>query len=821
MFINPAVKENKQVTRGRAKGGLATIWDKGLTKYVSKIKCENFRLQGTKFSLPGGSLLVVNTYFPCDPRVNNFNDNEIVSLLSDIQNLIRDSESMNILVAGDLNCHFRRNTRFSNLIKEFFEEDLNFKIFFETPNAKINPVDYTHMFMSENVTSYSTIDHFVGNQNVFDSTTEAGVTHYSENLSNHSPIHVKIDVGNLSLCTEKAKSSKRANWNKASEEARDDFKAALADKLNALPVPASVNCQDVHCSTHSEDIEDYTMAVLQAIESSAQGSLPMVGGGKQDVGQPGQVAGWNEHVKPFHIESKFWHGLWTSAGKPPAGPLFHTMREAKMQFKYAFRRLKRVSHKLQNDKFVESILKGGVNIFQEIKKFRGKSSNCSSRIDDEVGASNIANHFAGIYENLYNQVEQAEKITELQAELNSKISNADIGEINRIDVNLIKMALGKMKGNKSDSIFDFQSDCLINGPPELIMHLVHMMKTFIMHGEVPYFILVCTLLPLVKDNLGDITKSENYRAIAASSQILKLLDIVILLLEGDKLGCDDMQFGFQQKSSTTMCSWAVSAVIDHYNRQGSVVYGCAMDLSKAFDMVEWGVLFETLIARNVKPVFLRVLLNVYTAQSCDVKWNGSYSHRFPVTNGVRQGAVSSPILFSIYIDDLFKILKLSGLGCRIQSCYFGCFGYADDLLLLSASRSGLQSMVKICQDFAQSRNLKFSTNPDPKKSKTKCLIFSKQARARQGVLPVLLNGDPLPWVDQVKHLGNKLECDNSMKKDISMKKGSFIGKMNSLSQEFHLATPDVFLKIFNIYCTNFHSCSAGKVTAYLSLGMLA
>ena len=92
-----------------------------------------------------------------------------------------------------------------------------------------------------------------------------------------------------------------------------------------------------------------------------------------------------------------------------------------------------------------------------------------------------------------------------------------------------------------------------------------------------------------------------------------------------------------------------------------------MDLSKAFDMVEWGVLFETLIARNVKPVFLRVLLNVYTAQSCDVKWNGSYSHRFPVTNGVRQGAVSSPILFSIYIDDLFKILKLSGLGCRIQS----------------------------------------------------------------------------------------------------------------------------------------------------------
>ena len=89
-----------------------------------------------------------------------------------------------------------------------------------------------------------------------------------------------------------------------------------------------------------------------------------------------------------------------------------------------------------------------------------------------------------------------------------------------------------------------------------------------------------------------------------------------------------------------------------------------MDLSKAFDMVEWGVLFQTLQARNVALVFLRTLLYVYTAQSCDVKWNGAYSHRFPVTNGVRQGAVSFPTLFSVYINDLFK---LSGLCSEFRT----------------------------------------------------------------------------------------------------------------------------------------------------------
>ena len=94
-----------------------------------------------------------------------------------------------------------------------------------------------------------------------------------------------------------------------------------------------------------------------------------------------------------------------------------------------------------------------------------------------------------------------------------------------------------------------------------------------------------------------------------------------------------------------------------------------MDLSKAFNMLEWTELFNTMMKREVHPIFLRVLLYVYRSQQCDVKWAGKYSHRFSVSNGVRQGAVSSPILFSIYIDDLLKILRESGLGCHITSLF--------------------------------------------------------------------------------------------------------------------------------------------------------
>ena len=162
--------------------------------------------------------------------------------------------------------------------------------------------------------------------------------------------------------------------------------------------------------------------------------------------------------------------------------------------------------------------------------------------------------------------------------------------------------------------------------------------------------------------------------------------------------------------------------------------------------------------------------------------------------------------FHQWCEARFKILRSSGLGCRLNNQFYGCLGYADDLLLLSASRSGLQSMINKCSDYMKQKQLKFSTNANPIKSKTKCVIFSKKARDRQNVARVKLNGDDLPWVEEVKHLGNILECNNSMRRDISVKRGQFIGKLNSMSQEFFFVSPDTFMKILNI-SSNFHKFS--------------
>jgi len=73
-----------------------------------------------------------------------------------------------------------------------------------------------------------------------------------------------------------------------------------------------------------------------------------------------------------------------------------------------------------------------------------------------------------------------------------------------------------------------------------------------------------------------------------------------------------------------------------------------------------------------------------------------------------QAAVLSPFLFNIYVDDLIDLLESTGHGCHVAGKYFGVVMYADDILLLSASVSGLQSMLDICHSYGASNSIMFN-----------------------------------------------------------------------------------------------------------------
>ena len=89
----------------------------------------------------------------------------------------------------------------------------------------------------------------------------------------------------------------------------------------------------------------------------------------------------------------------------------------------------------------------------------------------------------------------------------------------------------------------------------------------------------------------------------------------------------------------------------------------------------------------------------------------------------------------------------------------------------------------------------------------KCIVFFWNAKDLSEPAPILLDGRKLPWVKKINHLGCTFESDLSMKFDILIKRGQFIGKVNSIFQEFHFIDPIILLKLINSYATTFYgSC---------------
>ena len=117
---------------------------------------------------------------------------------------------------------------------------------------------------------------------MFNHVVEAGVIHSGENSSNHCPIYTKIKLDNIDTSTESVKSPGKVCWARASEEAKEKYICTLSTKLNSVQVPVCVQCVDLHCTVHTEELEDYTMNVLEAVEDTAKECLPSKGGGSSN-----------------------------------------------------------------------------------------------------------------------------------------------------------------------------------------------------------------------------------------------------------------------------------------------------------------------------------------------------------------------------------------------------------------------------------------------------------------------------------------------------------------------------------------------------------
>ena len=138
------------------------------------------------------------------------------------------------------------------------------------------------------------------------------------------------------------------------------------------------------------------------------------------------------------------------------------------------------------------------------------------------------------------------------------------------------------------------------------------------------------------------------------------------------------------------------------------VFVTMLDASKAFDRVNFWLLFDKFITRSVPLFIVRILAVWYTLQKMYTRWGNAHSSPFSVSNCVKQGGILLPFLFNVYMDDLSVSLNSCNIWGRIGNIFLNHLSYAVDLCLIHLSSAGMQKLLGICSMYAIDHSLTYN-----------------------------------------------------------------------------------------------------------------
>ena len=151
----------------------------------------------------------------------------------------------------------------------------------------------------------------------------------------------------------------------------------------------------------------------------------------------------------------------------------------------------------------------------------------------------------------------------IKERLEQRIDQGSISEISKITSASVKAAAATLKKGKADVSGSYSSDAIRNAPDSLYKHLAAVYRSFLMHCSVPWPLLACAFMPLLKSTLKDPANTKSYWAIAGSSTLLMLFDKLVLGLWGDQLASRSLQMGYKLGSSTGQCSYILGVLKFH------------------------------------------------------------------------------------------------------------------------------------------------------------------------------------------------------------------------------------------------------------------
>lgn len=352
-----------------------------------------------------------------------------------------------------------------------------------------------------------------------------------------------------------------------------------------------------------------------------------------------------------------------------------------------------------------------------------------------------------------------------------------------ITVYEINKAVKNLKQSKSGGPDQLLNEFLKYGFDALRPYLLKLYNIILSTGFFPTSWGEGFIIPIFKK--GNVENVENYRGITLLSVVGKLFTSII----NNRLNewaenyhvYIEAQAGFRNGMGTIDNIFVLHGLITHCLNNSGKLFAAFVDFQKAFDFVVRDTLWCKLIKLGIRGKVFTVIQSIYSNIKSRVKFDNCLSNDFSCYLGVRQGECLSPILFSMYLNDIENEFILKGaVGIDIGMLKLFLLLYADDIIIFANDKDNLQRSLNILEQYCKTWKLKVNTN------KTKVMVFRKGGRLPEN-LHFFYDGSELEKVNKFVYLGVTFSTGGSFhetQNDLSGKALKAIFQMNKYLYKF-------------------------------------
>ena len=270
------------------------------------------------------------------------------------------------------------------------------------------------------------------------------------------------------------------------------------------------------------------------------------------------------------------------------------------------------------------------------------------------------------------------------------------GPIESVTRREVAEAIQKMKPGKAAGSSEINTELIKSSGNVGITVMTELCQRILDGKGMPAEWKTSVVVPIFKGK-GDVMNCGAYRGVKLLEHGMKIVERVLENRMRTLVELDKMQFGFMPGKGTTDALFIVRRMQEEYLDKSKRLYMCFVDMEKAFDRVPRRVMEWAMRKKGLPEILVRAVMSLYESAKTRVRVEWGLSEEFPVSVGVHQGSVLSPLLFAMVIDTVTENVREGSLHEIL---------YADDVVLTDDTLEDLQARFGVWKSAFESKGMK-------------------------------------------------------------------------------------------------------------------